>query len=510
MIDFTPIVRPIFMRRVAASRRWKADVEGAQRRVLDQLLKQASSTEWGRRYGFGSINSYADYRDRVPVTPYTELRPYVMRMISGESDILWPGTTRWYAQSSGTSDGRSKYIPITDLSLRLNHYAGGAEVVAHYLASNPDSRLFAGKNFILGGSFATGLTDLPQGVHVGDLSATLIRRINPLANMVRVPSRSVALMSDWSVKLPALVEASLRADITGISGVPSWFLTVIKKVMERAGADTIHDVWPNLEVFFHGGIAFGPYRSQYAELTDPSHSMHYVENYNASEGFFAIQDNPEVEAMLLLVNHGVFYEFRSVDHPGAEPIPAWEVTEGEVYELIISAANGLWRYPTGDTVRIASTAPLRITISGRTQAFINAFGEELMVHNADAAMERVCRELDCEPANYTAGPIYADGGHRGRHHWIIEFDRAPKSIERFAAMLDEALCSENSDYAAKRSGGIFLDPLTVEQAPAGLFDRWLARDGGRLGGQRKVPRLSPTPGIINSLSEMAAAMMEKT
>ncbi len=504
MLDFTPIVRPFFMRRVAASRRWRSDTEAVQKRVLSRLLARGSATEWGRIHGYGSIGSYADFRSRVPVTPYPELRPYIMRMIAGERDILWPGVTRWYAQSSGTSDGRSKYIPVTDDALRLNHYAGGAEVVAHYLASNPRSRLFSGKNFILGGSFANTLTDLPRNVNVGDLSATLIRRINPLANLVRVPSRKIALMPDWDTKLPALVEASLHADITGISGVPSWFLTVIKKVIERAGASDIHHVWPNLEVFFHGGIAFGPYRSQYHELTDPARPMHYVENYNASEGFFGIQDDPSVSAMLLLTDHGVFYEFRPVDQPSAEPVPAWEVSRGEVYELIITAANGLWRYPIGDTVRIESTDPLRISVAGRTKAFINAFGEELMVYNADRALEQVCTQLGCEVDNYTAGPVYATDRSRGRHHWIIEFEHAPESLDHFASLLDEALCKENSDYAAKRSGGIFLDPLTVTVAPAGLFDRWLSRDGGRLGGQRKIPRLSPTPDIIDSLTSMMA------
>lgn len=502
MIDFTPIVRPFFMRRVTASMQWRSDIEGYQRRLLAMLVRKASRTEWGRVHCYSSISSYAEFCRHVPVTPYPEIRPLIMRMIAGYHDVLWPGTTKWYAQSSGTSDGRSKFIPITDDSLRLTHYAGGAEVVAHYLASNPSSRVFSGKNFILGGSFATSLTDIPRGVHVGDLSATLIRRINPIANLVRVPSRRTALMPDWNTKLPALVDASIHADITGISGVPSWFLTVIKKVIEKTGADTIHDVWPNLEVFYHGGIAFGPYREQYRALTDPSRPMHYVDNYNASEGFFAVQDNPEVAAMLLLANHGTFYEFRPVKNPEADPVPAWEVSEGEVYELIITGANGLWRYPIGDTVRIVSINPLRITIAGRTKAFINAFGEELMVYNADAALERVCNELGCEVANYTAGPVYADSGHRGRHHWIIEFNREPHSLERFASELDAALCAENSDYAAKRSGGIFLDRLTVATAPTGLFDKWLSLNGGRLGGQRKIPRLSPTPQIIDSLTSI--------
>lgn len=490
------------MRRVEASKRWSADIEATQRRVLASLVRQGADTLWGTSHGFGSIRSYDDFRSRVPVTPYPDIRPLVMRMIAGERDILWPGVTRWYAQSSGTSDGRSKYIPVTDTSLRESHYAGGSEVVAHYLASNPRSRMFAGKNFILGGSFASTLPDVPTGVHVGDLSATLIRRINPLANLVRVPSRDVALMADWTEKLPRLIEASLHADITGISGVPSWFMTVLRGVMERAGAPTIHDVWPHLEVFFHGGIAFGPYREQYRAMTDPERPMHYVDNYNASEGFFAVQNDPADPSMLLLLDHGTFYEFRPATEPDAEPVPAWEVQEGKVYELIITSCNGLWRYPIGDTVRIASAAPLKITIAGRTRAFINAFGEELMVHNADAAIERVCRDTGCAVANYTAGPVYASGGHRGRHHWIIEFSRPPESVTDFAARLDEALCAENSDYAAKRSGNIFLDPLTVTPAPAGLFDRWLALDGGRLGGQRKIPRLSPTPDMIDRFTEM--------
>lgn len=505
-MNFTPIIRPLMMRRVEASRRWSAEVEATQRRVLAGLVERGRRTEWGSRHGFDTISCYEDFAGRVPVTPYPAIRAEVMRMVAGERDILWPGRCRWYAQSSGTADGRSKFIPVTDDSLRESHYAGGAEVVAHYLASNPGSRMFAGKNFILGGSFASTLAEVPAGVHVGDLSATLIRRINPLADLVRVPSRRVALMADWTEKLPALVEASVGENITGISGVPSWFMTVIRRVIERAGARTIHDVWPGLEVFFHGGIAFGPYREQYRALTDSRRPMHYVDNYNASEGFFAVQNDPADPSMLLLLDHGTFYEFRPVADPSAEPLPAWRVKAGETYELIVTSCNGLWRYPIGDTVRIATAEPLKIVIAGRTKAYINAFGEELMVHNADAAIERVCRELDCAVVDYTAGPVYADGGHRGRHHWIVEFARPPRSLDEFAARLDEALQSENSDYAAKRAGSIFLDPLTVEAAPAGLFDRWLAANGsGRLGGQRKVPRLSPTPDIIRSLGELMRA-----
>ena len=405
---------------------------------------------------------------------------------------------RSYAQSSGTSDGKSKYIPITDDSLRHNHYDGGAQVVAQYLRLYPDSRLFSGKSFILGGSYANELS-LPPGVRVGDLSATLIDCINPLAERVRVPSKSVALMPDWATKLPALIEASLHENITNISGVPSWFLTVLKGVMAKAGVDCIHDVWPNLEVFFHGGISMLPYRGQYAQIT--RQGMRYLESYNASEGFFAVQDTLESHAMLLLLDSGVFYEFiplSQVDSDRPQLIPAWQVEEGEIYSLVITSCNGLWRYTPGDTVRVESVDPLRITIAGRTKSFINAFGEELMVENAEAAMTRVCHEMDCEVANYTAAPVYASDNRRGRHEWLIEFVREPASIDAFAEALDRALQDVNSDYQAKRAHGIFLDPLTVVRGRRGVFDDWLASTG-KLGGQRKVPRLSNNRDIIDRI-----------
>ncbi len=306
-------------------------------------------------------------------------------------------------------------------------------------------------------------------------------------------------MPDWATKLPALIEASLHENITNISGVPSWFLTVLKGVMAKAGVDCIHDVWPNLEVFFHGGISMLPYRGQYAHIT--RQGMRYLESYNASEGFFAVQDTLESHAMLLLLDSGVFYEFiplSQVDSDRPQLIPAWLVEEGEVYSLVITSCNGLWRYTPGDTVRVESVDPLRITIAGRTKSFINAFGEELMVENAEAAMTRVCREMDCEVANYTAAPVYASDNRRGRHEWLIEFVCEPASIDAFAEALDRALQDVNSDYQAKRAHGIFLDPLTVVRGRRGVFDDWLASTG-KLGGQRKVPRLSNNRDIIDRI-----------
>lgn len=496
MLNFTPIARPFFVARANTLSRNADDIEKVQRQTLANLLHTARTTEVGREFHFASINSPGQYANRVPLRPYEDIRPQVMRMVAGEKDILWPGVTRRFAQSSGTSDGRSKFIPVTDDSLRMNHYAGSSAVVAQYLKLYPDSKIFGGRSFILGGSFATALTDVPAGVRVGDLSANMIEAMPSLAGAFRVPrSKDVALMADWKDKLPALVEASIKADIRSLSGVPSWFLTVIREVMERAGAQSIHEVWPNLEVFFHGGISFEPYREQYAAITDPA-KMRYLETYNASEGFFAVQDLKEPGAMLLLPDAGIFFEFEPLD--GGAPVPAWEVQKDRVYALIITSPNGLWRYSTGDTVKIESVAPLRISIAGRTKLFINAFGEELMVHNSDAALATTCNHLHCNVSDYTAAPVYTTDHSRGRHQWLVEFNGNQPDIPTFATELDANLCNENSDYAAKRAGSIFLDPVEVIPLPKGTFNTWLASTG-KLGGQRKVPRLCPDRRIADAI-----------
>ena len=501
-MNFTPLARPYFTAIHRSLTKEKMHPDTSQEHLLKRLLHDAARTETGRRYGFGS--SYGEYVARVPVRPYEEIRPEVMRMVAGEADVLWPGVTRRFAQSSGTSDGRSKFIPVTSDSLRRCHYRGAAAVVAEYLHLNPRSRLFSGKSFILGGSFATSLQDLPDGVKVGDLSAHLIDRISPLANLMRTPSKQVALMPDWTDKLPRLVEESLRSDVISLSGVPSWFLTVLRDVIATAGADTIHDVWPHLEVFFHGGISFEPYREQYRSITDPA-KMKYMETYNASEGFFAVQDEPDsTRAMLLLTDCGIFYEFQPVDAPDAPPVTCRDVEPGRVYALIISSCNGLWRYPIGDTVRVESVCPLRITIAGRTKSFINAFGEELMVHNADAAIAATCRELGCAVADYTAAPVFADCRTKGHHQWLVEFSCPPESTETFAAILDRHLCDENSDYAAKRAGDIFLAPLELRAVPTGTFTAYLASTG-KLGGQRKMPRLSNDRHIVDAVLKILGA-----
>lgn len=496
-MSITGFVRPFLKSYVRARQRWESYPEEVQRDQLRRILEAASKTEFGRLRGVGGGMSYEQFASRVPVTPYDEIRPLVMRMISGERDILWPGRTLRYAQSSGTSDGKSKYIPITDESLRRCHYRGATHAVAQYLWLHPESRLFDGKAFILGGSYANELTIADPRVRVGDLSATLIDRINPLANLVRVPSKKIALMEHWDHKLPELVNAAIGENVTNISGVPSWFLTVIRKILAKTGVSNLHEIWPGLEVFFHGGIAFGPYRQQYRELTDPS-KMHFMETYNASEGFFAVQTDPDDAAMELLLDTGVFYEFQRQGVSDDRVVPSWEVEKGGVYALVLTACNGLYRYPIGDTVRVVSTDPLKIIIAGRTKCFINAFGEEVMVHNTDAALSRACRDEGCRVADYTAAPVYAAEGHRGRHQWLIEFVTPPADIEEFARRLDTYLQEENSDYQAKREGGIFLDPLTITPVAPGLFTRWLAMTG-KVGGQRKVPRLSNDRRILDGI-----------
>ena len=498
-MDFTPVARLFFKNRIAAAHDFATCGDEVQLRQLRSLLNAARHTAYGKLYGFADIDSYAKWSERVPVVSYEELKPYIMKALAGERDQLWRGTTTHFAQSSGTSDGRSKFIPITADSFAKCHYRGASDVVAHYLNINPHSRLFAGKAFILGGSFASTIT-VPKGVHVGDLSANLIQNINPFANLFRVPSKQVALMEDWEKKLPELVRQSVGENITNLSGVPSWFLSVLKKVLETTGATCIHQVWRNLEVFFHGGINFEPYREIYNSICDTS-KMHFINTYNASEGFFATQTSWDTTAMMLLLDIGVFFEFRTLD--GSKVLPIWEVQQGETYALIITANNGLWRYEIGDTVTIESLAPVKISIAGRTKHFINAFGEELMVHNADAAITATVKATGMGVLNYTAAPVYASREEKGRHQWLVEFDGDPdaEAVRHFAILLDENLRKENSDYDAKRTDDLFITRLEIVKATPGVFDAWL-KSTGKLGGQRKIPRLSNDRKIIDTILKL--------
>ena len=497
-MSITSIIRPFLVKRAGRLDRYATQTADIQQRVLQQLLSKAADTEYGQRFGFDSIRSYDDFAQRVPLNSYEELKGYIDRMRHGEKHVLWPGQVQWYAKSSGTTNDKSKFIPVSKQCLHDTHYAGGTDAVCLYLRNNPKSRLFDGRALILGGSHAPNY-NLPHSL-VGDLSAILIEHINPLVNLVRVPSKRVALLADFEEKRDLIARRAMQCRITNLSGVPSWMMAVITRVLEFSGKDTLDQVWPHLEVFFHGGVAFTPYREQYQRLI-PSQGMHYMETYNASEGFFGLQNDPADPAMLLMIDYGVFYEFiplEEVGRPDARALPLWQVECDRQYAMVISTSGGLWRYQIGDTVRFTSTEPYKFVISGRTKSFINAFGEELVVDNAEKGLQEACRLTGARVSEYTAAPVFMDNAGRCRHQWVVEFDKAPADTEAFARCLDEALQRINSDYEAKRYKDITLQRLELISAPRGLFNEWL-KSRGKLGGQHKVPRLSNNRDIIEQV-----------
>ena len=457
--------------------------------VLKRLTSKASNTEWGIEHGFASLRSYEDFAASSPVNTYEDLKQAIDRMRQGERDILWPGQVRWYAKSSGTTNDKSKFIPVSKDGLKDTHYAGGRDAVAWYLGNNPHSRIFDGKALILGGSHAPNY-NLKNSL-VGDLSAILIENINPLVNLVRVPKKETALLSDFELKRDRIAHEAIKENVSNLSGVPSWMLSVMTRVLEITGKDNLSEVWPNLEMFFHGGVAFTPYREQYKKL-EPSANMHYMETYNASEGFFGIQNDPSDLSMSLMLDYGVFYEFISMDEiesPNPHVLPLWGVETGKNYAILISTSSGLWRYMIGDTVRFTSTNPYKFIITGRTKFFINAFGEELIVDNAEVGLAEACRQTGAQVLEYTAAPVFMDEEGKCRHQWLVEFAKEPEDIALFARILDETLQHVNSDYEAKRYKDITLQSLELVVARKGLFHDWLASKG-KLGGQHKVPRLS--------------------
>lgn len=497
-MNTTRLIGKLFAPRQKALDAYATRAVALQDAVLRRLLSEAAVTEWGRAHQYAGIRSYEDYRRLVPVQTYDDVKPYIERMRHGESDVLWKGQVRWYAKSSGTTNDKSKFIPVSPDGLKRIHYAGGTDCVASYLRNNPDSRFFSGKGLILGGSHAPNY-NLKDSL-VGDLSAILIQNVNPLVNLIRVPKKEIALLSDFEVKRDRIARSTIGKNVTNLSGVPSWMLSVLRRVLELTGKDSLEQVWPNLEVFFHGGVAFAPYREQYRQLIR-SDRMHYVETYNASEGFFGVQTDPTDASMTLMVDYDVFYEFIPMDEFGkADPtvVPLEGVETGKNYAMLISTSCGLWRYLIGDTVRFTRKDPYRFVITGRTKHFINAFGEELIVDNAEKGLEVACAGTGAQITDYTAAPVFMDSDAKCRHQWLIEFAVLPDSTERFARILDRALQQINSDYEAKRYKDITLQPLEVVVARKNLFHDWL-KEKGKLGGQHKVPRLSNTREYIDEL-----------
>ena len=502
MISLTSIVRNAFLSRQKELERHDNEAEELQAGVLKYLLANGRHTAYGRQHGMGGMNGYEDFAAGVPLNTYEELKAGIDRMRHGEANVLWPGVVKWYAKSSGTTNDKSKFIPVSHDGLKNLHYKGGTDAVALYLRNNPKSRMFDGKGLILGGSHSPNYN--VRNSIVGDLSAILIENINPLANLVRVPKKQTALLSDFEVKRDRIAHETLHKNITNLSGVPSWMLSVLTRVMELSGKQHLQEVWPNIEVFFHGGVAFTPYRKQYEQLITTPH-MHYMETYNASEGFFGLQSDPTDPSMLLMLDYGVFYEFIPMDefdNPHPTVVPLTGVQMGVNYAMVITTSCGLWRYIIGDTVKFTSTNPYKFVITGRTKSFINAFGEELIVDNAEQGLAYACQKTGAEVLEYSAAPVFMDGNAKCRHQWLIEFSRQPDNLQAFAQALDSKLQQLNSDYEAKRYKDITLQHLEVIQARAGLFNDWL-KSRGKLGGQHKVPRLSNSRTTMEQLLRFA-------
>lgn len=497
----TRLISLLFKSRQRDLERYANYAEQLQLQAMSRLVQGGELTEWGFKHHFDSIRTYDDFARQMPVNTYEDLKGYIDRMRHGEKDILWPGRVNWYAKSSGTTNDKSKFIPVSEDGLQNIHYKGGKDCVAAYLRSNPNSRFFDGKGLILGGSHTPNY-NLP-GSLVGDLSAILIENISPLVNLIRVPKKETALLADFETKRDRIARETIHQNVTNLSGVPSWMLSVLRRVMELSGKKHLCEVWPNLEVFFHGGVAFTPYREQYKELIG-NPGMHYMETYNASEGFFGLQSDLHDPAMLLMVDYDVFYEFMPLDEIGRENpqvVPLTGIETGRNYAVIISTSCGLWRYMIGDTVRFTQKNPYKFVITGRTKQFINAFGEELIVDNAEKGLEKACAETGAQVSEYTAAPVFMDSNAKCRHQWLIEFSVAPPSLPEFALKLDKALQTINSDYEAKRNKNITLQPLEVITARPHLFDDWL-KSKGKLGGQHKIPRLSNERKYIDELLAM--------
>lgn len=477
---------------------FRDDPVGAQLEVFARLIGAARYTEWGRQYDYAGIGDPDTFRQRVPLQDYEDLKPYVDRLRRGEQNLLWPTEIKWFSKSSGTTSDRSKFIPVSREALEDCHYKGGKDLIALHYEQFPQSRLYQGMSLVVGGSSA--IEQFRPEAYSGDLSAIIIRNLPLWVEVRRVPGREIALMEDWEEKVEQMARSTVREDVRSIAGVPSWTLVILRRILEISGRDHILEIWPELELFMHGGVSFRPYREQFRQLI-PGDSMNYLESYNASEGFFGIQDRRGADDMLLMLDYGIFFEFIPEEDLHRDQPPTkllHEVEEGRQYAIVISTNAGLWRYMPGDLVRFTSTSPYRIQVSGRTKSFINAFGEEVIVDNAERALETACRETGAVVSEYTAGPVYMENGSKGRHEWLVEFERPPADETRFAEVLDRALRDLNSDYDAKRTADLALLPPLLHAAPPGTFYAWM-KERGKLGGQHKVPRLSNDRTYLDAL-----------
>ncbi len=472
-----------------------------QNEWFEELIQSARNTEWGQKYNYGKIENQNHFKESVPVQNYDGLKPYISRIMAGEQNILWPTETKWFAKSSGTTSDKSKFIPVTREALEECHYKGGKDMLSIYCSQYEDSEVFTGRTLMMGGSSQS--IDPSNESYQGDLSSIIIRNLPFWAEIRRTPDRETALMRDFEDKLKKMSKITPRENVTSLSGVPSWMLILLNKILEDTGESSISEVWPNLEVFFHGGVAFTPYRAQFDELI-PSNKMRYMETYNASEGFFGIQDLSTESELLLMLDYGIYYEFAEADewnksYPKTKSLD--EVELGVNYALIISTNAGLWRYRIGDTIQFTSKYPFRIRVSGRTKHFMNAFGEEVIIDNAENALKYASQFTNAIIKDYTAAPVFLTNKSSGRHEWLIEFNQPPDNVEAFAEALDHRLKQLNSDYEAKRKGNMALEFPVVKQVPNGTFYAWL-KSKDKLGGQNKVPRLSNNRKYVEEIYQL--------
>jgi phenylacetate-coenzyme A ligase PaaK-like adenylate-forming protein len=460
-----------------------------QQEVMRNLLDTAKDTEFGKKYGFSSIHTYQDFKTQIPLQDYEDIKPFVNRLQHGEKNILWPGEIKWFAKSSGTTNDKSKFIPVTKEALENCHYKGGKDLIALYYHNNSKTKLYNGKTLVIGGSNRNN--EFNNNSYIGDLSAIIINNLPFWVEAKRVPEKSIALMEEWEEKIEKIIENTINEDVTNIVGVPSWTLVILKKILADNKIDDISEVWPNLELFMHGGVSFLPYEQQFKAIIKNS-SMKYYQSYNASEGYFGVQESNFADDMLLMLDYGIFYEFIPLDSLGDESdriISLGEVQYEVVYSVVITTNSGLWRYKIGDTIKFTSIAPYKFKITGRTKHFINAFGEELMIDNAETALQKAAQATNSFVREYTACPIYMAGSNNGRHEWLIEFETEPEDITTFIQVLDTTLKNINSDYEAKRTKNLALQEPLVKIMPKDSFYKWL-KSKNKLGGQHKVPRLS--------------------
>jgi hypothetical protein len=474
-----------------------------QHETIYKLLAKAAATEWGKKYDYSSITSVSEYQNRFPVQTYEDLLPYVERLKKGETNLLWPGEIKWFAKSSGTTSTKSKFIPMSFEALEKCHYRAAKDILIIYSVNHPETGIFSGKSLTLGGSHK--IDNYSNDILYGDLSAILIENAPFWVDIIRTPKSKIALLEDFEVKLDTITRTTINENVTNIAGVPSWYLVLIKQVLAYTGKSNLLEVWPNLEVFFHGGISFTPYRDQFRSLIK-GEQMNYMETYNASEGFFGLQDDPSRDDMLLMLDYGIFYEFIPFDRMSSGSAPA--LTLGEVekdvnYAIVISTNGGLWRYMMGDTIIFTGLKPYRFRISGRTKHFINVFGEEVIVDNAEKALEAACKKTGALITEYTAGPVFMSADSKGSHEWLIEFEKQPSDMNLFTEALDDVLKSVNSDYEAKRYKDLNLIKPVVRSLPRDTFNKWLFSKN-KFGGQNKVPRLSNSREYIEELNSIVS------